>query len=102
VHRRRRDAAHACRSRAPGSVGRSSSETEVMPPMTQHDFEHWAEATTIGRRVFNYRFRLFGHELKGWERLKAVALQESEDATEIHYVWQHQHDGGRSLVRVAV
>jgi hypothetical protein len=70
--------------------------------MTHYDVERWAEATTHGRHVFNYHFRMFGNELKGWERVKVVPMQETEDLTETVYVWQHEKDPARRVIRVGV
>jgi hypothetical protein len=70
--------------------------------MTHYDSERWAEATTRGRHVFNYRFRMFGHELKGWALVKVVTLQETDELTEAVYIWQHNKEGARRVIRVAL
>lgn len=68
---------------------------------TAYDVNEWAAGTTRGRHVFNHNFRMVGNELKGWELVKAVALQERE-LEEMVYLWQSKADPQREMVRVTV
>jgi len=68
----------------------------------QYNVEEWAAGTTRGRRVFNYSYRMLGTELKGWELLKVVTVQETPEVTEKVYLWQSKSTPGRELVRVGI
>jgi hypothetical protein len=64
--------------------------------------EEWAAGTTRGRHIFNYGFRMFGGELRGWEMLKSVVMESGRGVEETVYLWQRKDDPGREMVRVAV
>jgi hypothetical protein len=68
---------------------------------TAYDVNEWAAGTTRGRHVFNHNFRMVGKELKGWELVKAVPLQERQ-GEEMVYLWQSKADPQREMVRVTV
>jgi hypothetical protein len=68
----------------------------------QYNVEEWAARTSLGRRVFNYNYRMFGRELRGREMLKEVTMQEGPGVAENVYLWQGQRDQGEDLVRIGV
>jgi hypothetical protein len=67
-----------------------------------YDVTEWARQTTLGRRVFNYNYRMQGHELRGWELVKQTTMQEGPQVTERIYLWQRKGSGGRELIRIGV
>lgn len=67
----------------------------------KYDIEDWASGTTLGRRVFNYRYSLPTSEFRGWTLLKVVTMQESQDVTEKVYIWQRAIDPGHQ-VRISI
>jgi hypothetical protein len=69
---------------------------------TPYDVKAWAAETTSGRQVFNYNYRLFGRELRGWELLKAVPMQEGRGVTEKVYLWHPKADGERDMIRISI
>ncbi len=69
---------------------------------TPYDVEEWAAGTTLGRHVFNYRYRQSGRGLKGWKLLKTVTLQEDPEVTQHAYLWQSTSDPEHEMVRVDV
>ncbi|RPJ56473.1 MAG: hypothetical protein EHM23_23455 [Acidobacteria bacterium] len=69
---------------------------------SQDDLKAWAGETTLGRRIFNYNFRMFGQEVKGWVVLKAVTMHEDRALTEKTYLWQSKEAPDRQMIRVNV
>ena len=55
-----------------------------------YDLKAWDEETTLGRRVFNYNYRMLGYEVKAWAMFKAVPMQKAKGITEVAYLWQSQ------------
>ena len=68
----------------------------------QYDIEQWAAATKIGRHIFNHNYRMTGHELRGWELVKSVVMQDEHDINEKVYMWQKKSSEGQQLVRISV
>ncbi len=69
-----------------------------------YDLKAWDEETTLGRRVFNYNYRMLGYEVKAWAMVKAVPMQKAKGITEVAYLWQSQccaRDGSGERRRVA-
>jgi hypothetical protein len=67
-----------------------------------HDVKAWASETTVGRRVYNYDFRLRGREIKGWRLIKTVPMRSDRTMSETTYLWQDTDAPDRNLVRVNV
>jgi hypothetical protein len=66
-----------------------------------YDIKAWADETTLGRRVFNYSFRMSGREVPGWHMLKAVVMHRDRTLSEMTYLWQ-KSDAADALVRVSI
>jgi hypothetical protein len=70
---------------------------------THYDLAAWADATELGRRVFNYNYRLTGDELRGWELVNAVETTPEADVVERNYLWRKKgSDGDAELIRVTL
>ena len=69
---------------------------------TKYDKDEWAAATTQGRQVFNFGYRLTGREFKGWKLLKNVRMQERRDLTENVYIWESSSDPKHEMIRVSI
>jgi hypothetical protein len=69
---------------------------------SRYNIEEWAAATTLGRQVFNFNYRMLGKELKGWKLLKAVTMQEGRDVTEKVYIWQSKSAPGSEMIRISI
>ena len=69
---------------------------------SQYDVKTWANQTTVGRRIYNYDFRLRGGELNGWRLLKAVPMHSDRTMSETTYLWQSADSPDQHLVRVNV
>jgi hypothetical protein len=69
---------------------------------TQYDIKAWAGETALGKRVFNYNFRMLGREVTGWQMLKAVPMHRDRTLSETTYLWQSKDAPDRQLVRVNV
>jgi hypothetical protein len=69
---------------------------------TKYDRDEWATGTTLGRRVFNFGYRLTSSEYKGWKLLKTVTMQEGRDRTEKVYIWESNSDPKHEMIRVSV
>jgi len=68
-----------------------------------HDLGAWADATDLGRRVFNYNYRLTGDELRGWELVNSVETHPRPDTTERNYIWRKKGTAGDTqLIRVTL
>ena len=69
---------------------------------TKYNIEKWAEETVLGRRVFNYNFRLTATEFKGWALIKTIALSTDRDNMETAYFFENKKDPKREVVRVDI
>src|SRR5690349_14162399 len=67
-----------------------------------YDTTRWSERTTLGRRVFNYNYRMLGRELPEWSLVKAVPMRHVPSVAETAYLWHSQRSADRELVRVTV
>jgi hypothetical protein len=67
-----------------------------------YDTSEWATETTLGRRIFNVNFRLDGRELRGWEIIKSVAVEQEAGVTERVYIWRKSGARRETLIRVGV
>ena len=67
-----------------------------------YNTEKWAAATTRGRQLFNYHYRMLGNEIKGYKLLKVVSMQDNLDLTEKVYLWQSERDPLHEIIRVAI
>lgn len=67
-----------------------------------YDLQEWAAATTRGRQVFNYGYRLTAGDLRGWKLSKVVTLQEGRDVASWAYLFQSASDPEHLMVRVDV
>ena len=69
---------------------------------SHYDIKAWAGETTLGRRLFNYNFRMLGREVTGWQMLKVVPMHRDSVLLEMTYLWQSKDAPNRQLVRVNV
>lgn len=69
---------------------------------SQYDLQEWAAATTRGRQVFNYGYRLTADDLKGWKLSKVVTLQEDRDAAAQACIFGSASDPEHEMVRVDI
>src|SRR5260370_33877190 len=69
---------------------------------SDYDTKAWSRETELGRRIFNYNFRMFGREITGWELLKAVPMHRVSTLSEMTYIWQNKSAPKQQLVRVNV
>jgi hypothetical protein len=68
-----------------------------------YDRDAWAAATDLGRRVFNYNYRMTGSEIRGWELVNTVEPPTDEPGlTERIYLWEKKGSAGRQLIRIAI
>jgi len=67
-----------------------------------YDTKAWARETTLGRRVFNHRFRMLGREFAGWRLLKTVPMHQDGSVSEVAYLWQGEAAPEQQLIRVNV
>ena len=67
-----------------------------------YDLKSWASETDLGRRIFNYNFRMLGREIPGWQMLKVVPMHQDGVLSEITWLWQNKQQPDRELVRVNV
>ncbi len=67
-----------------------------------YDLEAWAAATDLGRRLFNYNYRMTGSEIRGWELVNTVAMEHEPGLTEMIYIWQRKGSDGKALIRVGI
>jgi hypothetical protein len=75
-------------------------DSKQMEP--DYDMKTWAGETSLGRRIFNYNFRMQGREVEGWQMLKAVPMHRDRRLSEITYLWQNTQAPERELIRVNV
>lgn len=64
--------------------------------------EEWAAGTTVGRRIFNYNYRMTDTMLKGWELVNVVEAENEPELTEKIYIWEKTGSKGKTLVRIGV
>ena len=69
---------------------------------SQYDIKAWAGETTVGRRIFNYNFRMLGREFSGWQLLKSVQMHKDRSLSEMTYLWQRKDAPEQQLVSVNV
>ncbi len=69
---------------------------------SHYDIKAWAEETKLGQRIFNYNFRIQGHELKGWQLLKAVPMHKDARLAEVTYLVQSEEAADRQMVRMNI
>lgn len=67
-----------------------------------YDLEEWAAATTSGRGVFNYNYRMTGDELRGWELVNVVAMGNEPGVSDFAYIWQRKGGDAQELLRIHV
>jgi hypothetical protein len=68
----------------------------------QYDLDAWAEQTELGRRVFNYNYRMTGSELRGWELVNTVDMASESGLTERVYLWEKKGSEGRQVIRIGI
>jgi hypothetical protein len=66
------------------------------------DLEDWAAATDLGRRVFNFNYRMTGSEIRGYELVNIVDMRSEPDLTERVYMWEKKGSDGKQLIRVGI
>lgn len=72
-------------------------------PHPPYDRAAWAAATNLGRRVFNYNYRMTGSEIRGWVLVNTVEPPADEPGlTERLYIWEKKGSAGRQLIRIAI
>lgn len=71
-------------------------------PNPRTDLETWAAETDLGRRVFNYNYRMTGREIRGYELVNTVDMQREPDLTERVYIWRKKGGDGKQLIRVGI
>ena len=64
--------------------------------------EEWAAGTTVGRRIFNYNYRMTDTTLKSWELVNVVEAENEPGLTEKIYIWEKTGSKGKTLVRVGI
>lgn len=69
---------------------------------TEYDPASWAAETTLGRRVFNFNFRLTGDEMRGWELVKSTSTDVEPGVTERVYMLRQSGAKGEVLIRVGI
>ncbi len=69
---------------------------------TPYDLQAWADATTRGRRIYNYNYRMRGDELRGWELIKVVPMENTPGHHEIVYLWEKKGSEGQEQVRIGI
>ena len=50
-------------------------------PEPRYDLDAWAAATDLGRRLFNYNYRMTGREIRGFELVNTVDMQREPGLT---------------------
>ena len=66
----------------------------------QYDLDAWAEQTELGRRVFNYNYRMTGSEIRGWELVNTVDMASESGLTARVYLWEKKGSEGRQVIRI--
>lgn len=68
----------------------------------RYDLDAWADDTDLGRRIFNYNYRMTGSEIRGWELVNSVAMDDQPDLTERVYLWEKKGSGGKQVIRIGI
>lgn len=68
---------------------------------SRYDTKAWATATILGRRVFNYNFRLTAADISGWDLLKLVPMRKDAQMVETAYIIQPKEASPEQLIRVS-
>ena len=55
-----------------------NAKKDLVEMEPHYDTKHGLSETNIGRRIFNYNFRMQGHEMEGWQMLKAVPMHRTQ------------------------
>lgn len=69
---------------------------------TPYDLQAWADATTRGRRLYNYNYRMTGDELRGWELINVVPMENAPGHHETVYLWEKKGSDGQELLRIGI
>lgn len=69
---------------------------------TPYDLQAWADATTRGRRLYNYNYRMTGDELRGWELINVVPMENTPGHHETVYLWEKKDSDGQELLRIGI
>lgn len=73
-----------------------------MTTESAYNLEEWGVATTTGRHIFNYNYRMTRTDLKGWELVNTVEAESEPGVTEKIYVWEKVGSKGQELARVCI
>lgn len=68
----------------------------------RYDTEAWAATTELGRRVFNYNYRMTGSEIRGWELVNTADMEHEPGLIERIYIWERKGSDGNALIRVGI
>jgi hypothetical protein len=68
----------------------------------EYDPTSWAAETSLGRRVFNFNFRLSGDEMRGWELVNLTDADLESGAREHIYVYRQSKAPQEVLLRVDI
>lgn len=71
-------------------------------PNLRTNLDAWAAETDLGRRVFNYNYRMTGNEIRGYELVNTVDMQSAPDLTERVYMWEKKGSEGKQLIRIGI
>ena len=69
---------------------------------TSYNLQAWADATTRGRHLYNYNYRMTGDELRGWELINVVPMENAPGHHETVYLWEKKSSDGQELVRIGI
>ena len=69
---------------------------------TTYDLQVWADATTRGRRLYNYNYRMSGDELRGWDLVNVVPMEHASGRHETVYMWEKKDSAGQELLRIGI
>jgi hypothetical protein len=67
-----------------------------------YDPARWATETKLGRRLFNFNFRLTGEEMRGWELVNVTSAEPQSGAPERIYLFQRSKAARETLLRVDI
>lgn len=67
---------------------------------SRYDRKAWAAATTLGRRVYNFNFRLAAVDIPGWQLLKAIPMHVDPQTVETVYVLRPKDGPPEQLIRI--
>lgn len=68
----------------------------------RYDLDAWAEKTDLGRRVFNYNYRMTGNEIRGWALVNTADMASEPGLNERVYMWEKKGSEGRQVMRIAI